>query len=46
MAELLVKTVYAIFAFKYFHICDINILVPVHANSIDRIYTALGGPVV
>ena len=42
MAELLVKTAYALFEVKGFHIFDIRILIPVHANCIDSIHADLG----
>ena len=46
IVELLVKTAYAVFAAKDFHIYDKSILISVHANSIDSIYADLGGLVV
>ena len=46
MPELLVKTAYAVFAAKDFHIYVISILVSVHVNSIDSIYPDFGGLVV
>ena len=46
MAELLIKTVYAVFAVKDFHIYDTSILISVHANCIESIYADLGGLVV
>ena len=55
MTELLVKTAYAFFQLKVvlnystmkgFPIYDINILISVHSNCIDYIYTDLGGLVV
>ena len=46
MAELLVKTAYAIFVVKGFDINDISILIFVYANCSDSIYADLGGLVV
>ena len=46
MAELLIKTVYAVFAVKDFHIYDTSILISVYANCTDSIYVDLGGLVV
>ena len=46
MAELLIKTTYAVFAVKDFHIYNISIVISVHANSVDSIYADLGSLVV